>query len=189
MLAPAPRQHAGRRPPGSVRKPHLACRFFTAKIDIGCRGLRGHVYAATARRADVLPLRREPTRATPAFCRVTATADADRRLGHQGRGVAAEDRVERKASGRRQRWIRRHDFLHCAGRRGERRLCRVEHRHRTLDSGCVVRDRTRREARRLRASFAARAGRLVEGNHQRVLRQRARRSRCGTGARRVEIRA
>ena len=102
-------------------------------------------------------------------------AHADQRLGHQDRGVAAGRRgLERQAAVGRQRRVGRRRFRYPAlgdGRRG--RLRDGGDRHRPRRQHGELRAGTSREDDRLRLPRRARDDRGRQGDHRRVLRQRA----------------
>ena len=69
-------------------------------------------------------------------------AEAGPAVRHQGRGVAAGERLERQAPGGRQRRLRRHHQLPGPGHGARGRLCRGQHRHRAHRAGQPTRSPT-----------------------------------------------
>src|SRR5215471_13094909 len=108
------------------------------------------------RPAGVLPRRRD--------------AQADLRLRHQDRGLAASEQLERQIPGGRQRRVERQYRSQCPGHRAASWLRRRDHRYRPRRRWRSV-DGQPGEARRLRLSRRARDDREGQGDDQRLLRQ------------------
>ena len=98
---------------------------------------------------------------------------ADRRLGHQGGSVAADQRLEREVSGGRQRRRRRRHQLRRHDRGGPPRIRHQFDRHRPRRQHHGLRARAPRQVRRLRLSRRSRDDGQRQGHRRGVLRHGA----------------
>ena len=179
-----PRKSGRSRRPGVVREPDVAA---VAERDRHIRERRralAHLRLRLRPAGVALPSRARWQQRPPSVASLLTskpTADSDIKIEVWLPASGWNGKFQAVGNGG---WAGTISYPAAGGGRGRARLCHREHRHRPHDARRLVRGRASGEARRLRASVAARDGRARQSRRQRVLRQSAAASvwnGCSTG--------